>query len=389
MNKAQADYTVKMGEARTNTGDLVRDYGKLNNASQRLQRDFAEGKIDINGYTDAMQDLRQQYADHDSAISKSVAQEKAIQKAWNDTKAESYQTQNAWEKLGLSAFGADGKLKNAAASMPEIANAFKGMAPGLERDKVGVDLFGDSFVRLKPYLEQGADGIKKLDDAGKKMFPTFSQQQLDFGSKLSGDFTKMGEAAGSAKDKLGAMITPTLVTFFDDMIKKVDGLSTSLDNLNQKAAKTKQATEGIGGGGTGGGGTQGTPGKAGGGYIRGAGTGTSDSIFARLSHGEYVLRAAAVRRYGVGLLHALNSLRLSRDAFPGFAGGGMVGPVRSGYAFPESGQAGAGGRPFVLQLGAEQFAMTAPNSTIDQIERYAVRRATASAGRKPSWIGGR
>jgi len=46
--------------------------------------------------------------------------------------------------------------------------------------------------------------------------------------------------------------------------------------------------------------------RAGGGYIRGAGTGTSDSIPAMLSNGEYVIRAASVSRAGVNFLHDLN-----------------------------------------------------------------------------------
>lgn len=60
-------------------------------------------------------------------------------------------------------------------------------------------------------------------------------------------------------------------------------------------------------------------GHATGGYIQGPGTGTSDSILARLSNGEFVVRADAVRRYGTDYLHQLNSMRL-----PKFAEGGLV-----------------------------------------------------------------
>lgn len=56
-----------------------------------------------------------------------------------------------------------------------------------------------------------------------------------------------------------------------------------------------------------------------GGMVTGPGTGTSDSIFARISNGEFVMRAAAVRHYGPELLQRLNSLRL-----PKFATGGLV-----------------------------------------------------------------
>lgn len=43
------------------------------------------------------------------------------------------------------------------------------------------------------------------------------------------------------------------------------------------------------------------------GYIRGPGTETSDSIPAMLSRGEFVVRAASVRRWGLDFMHALNA----------------------------------------------------------------------------------
>lgn len=55
--------------------------------------------------------------------------------------------------------------------------------------------------------------------------------------------------------------------------------------------------------------------KATGGPVFGAGTGTSDSIPAMLSNGEYVINAKAVRRIGLPLLNALNN---------GYASGGFV-----------------------------------------------------------------
>lgn len=56
-----------------------------------------------------------------------------------------------------------------------------------------------------------------------------------------------------------------------------------------------------------------------GGYVSGPGSGTSDSVPAMLSNGEYVLRSAAVNRIGVGALNAMNA-----GAVPHFADGGSV-----------------------------------------------------------------
>lgn len=53
-----------------------------------------------------------------------------------------------------------------------------------------------------------------------------------------------------------------------------------------------------------------------GGRVRGAGTGTSDSIPAWLSNGEYVVKASSVRKYGTGMLDHINAGR--------FADGGLV-----------------------------------------------------------------
>lgn len=67
-------------------------------------------------------------------------------------------------------------------------------------------------------------------------------------------------------------------------------------------------------------------GLARGGYITGPGTSTSDSIPARLSHGEYVLSARTVRQVGVNLLDQLNfgasRVRLRKKNY--FAQGGLV-----------------------------------------------------------------
>lgn len=68
--------------------------------------------------------------------------------------------------------------------------------------------------------------------------------------------------------------------------------------------------------------------KARGGYISGPGGPRDDKIAAWLSDGEYVMRAAAVKKLGVGYLSALNSGQL-----PGFAAGGSTSTNSSGTQY--------------------------------------------------------
>ncbi len=64
-------------------------------------------------------------------------------------------------------------------------------------------------------------------------------------------------------------------------------------------------------------------GFADGGHVSGPGTATSDSIFARVSNGEFIVNAAAASKHGK-LLEAINSGKVPRFADGGIVGGGLV-----------------------------------------------------------------
>ncbi|MEU5716553.1 hypothetical protein AB0G71_12310 [Streptomyces sp. NPDC020403] len=66
-------------------------------------------------------------------------------------------------------------------------------------------------------------------------------------------------------------------------------------------------------------------GYPGGGMVSGPGTGTSDSIIARVSNGEFVIKARSVAKYGARFLAAINEGRLGMAATVGNAGGSMAG----------------------------------------------------------------
>lgn len=89
-----------------------------------------------------------------------------------------------------------------------------------------------------------------------------------------------------------------------------------------------------------------------GGSVDGPGTGTSDSIPAMLSNGEYVLNAQAVERLGVPFLNGLNTGRLR-----GFASGGLVGS--GGVAGYKAERGSNGGQVQSVNLSMNVSAMDA------------------------------
>ena len=169
---------------------------------------------------------------------------------------------------------------------------------------------------------------------------------------IQGAITRATQIAGDMEG--AATLAAALVQPFIEAAAQIEQIMAGLPQIaeagfsavaavvDQAAARIQQAISAIlasiraaiaeaarlrsqGGGGSGGGSSGGF---ASGGYVSGPGSATSDSIPAWLSNGEFVIRAAAVRRYGVQFLAALNGMRLGSSitdgAVPGFALGGLV-----------------------------------------------------------------
>lgn len=128
---------------------------------------------------------------------------------------------------------------------------------------------------------------------------------------------------------------------------------------------------------------------AGGGLVRGPGTGTSDSILARLSNFEYVIREAAVRFYGPAFLDAINQRMLPKDFFRGFSRGGMVPSRMPVPGFAAGGLVTAGSNnPITLVIGGETFSgLLGSDDVANRLLRFGRKRNFASAGRAPSRVG--
>jgi CHASE3 domain sensor protein len=129
-----------------------------------------------------------------------------------------------------------------------------------------------------------------------------------------------------------------------------------------------------------------------GGHVRGAGTSTSDSIPAWLSNNEFVVKAKAVSKYGVGLLRAINS---GQFEIPKFANGGLVNALGSlggttpRYAFADRAARSTGGGPTTtlnLTLDGQQYnGLMAPADVANRLVVHAQSKKVTSAGRKPTW----
>lgn len=183
-----------------------------------------------------------------------------------------------------------------------------------------------------------------------------------------------------------------LVSAFNSAVEKV---KTYVRDLAASAMKYLQpivdlintitgGTAGFSGGGP-------VPAFSGGGKVRGPGTETSDSIWARLSNNEFVMRAKAVRKYGVSLMNSINE---GRFKVPKFNMGGLnvIGPAlpRTNYADGGPVNSTANLRPITLSVLGETFTgLLGPEDVVGRMTKFALARQARSGGRKPEWVGKR
>ncbi len=164
-----------------------------------------------------------------------------------------------------------------------------------------------------------------------------------------------------------------------------DALTRAIQSVNQLANSLASlpSLKDYSGSNTGQAGMASSGGFAGGGFVLGPGTSTSDSIPAWLSTGEFVVRAAAVQKYGLDLFRRLNGMTVNtpKTFSPRFAMGGLVSP--SSLSSAQS-----SGRPLVLQIDGKSFGgLSGPPGVVNALEKHVTQRRLSSTTKTaPSWV---
>ncbi|ESY16290.1 MULTISPECIES: hypothetical protein [unclassified Mesorhizobium] len=288
---------------------------------------------------------------------------------WEDIKAGAAA---AWQFIQDGAAVAWGAIVQGATDLwGQIVGGFQeGQQMAVDAFNAVVDAVVQTWDALRDRLGQISDAIVN------RIFGSFSGLK----ERIAGIWNSIAETASAAFGRIGS--------FIDGMISRI---SAAIARLKELVGLGNSAGSSGGGGGG--------QGFARGGYLaNGPGTSTSDSIMARLSVGEFVLQAKAVRRLGVNFLHALNQgadpLRAMRgfsiggavDNFnrsmsvPRFAGGGSVGIA----AASKGSASGMTNVRLDFGLGAQDvFDLIGESHVVNKLHRFAVKSALQTTGRKP------
>ena len=282
------------------------------------------------------------------------------------------------------------KLKQAVvfATFPLIELELKGAVNLVKGLSVELGRIKDGFIALGPAANQAFAGIRdQMKGFGERTGITafFSKLWTDFttqGTKAFVDLTPtwdwlVGYFKGGMADPWKTFQDAAEGTF-NRIMAAWDKVATYLADRAKAAWDVAKPFLSAPGG------VLPAPGLAAGGMVRGPGTGTSDSVLARLSAGEFVMKTAAVDHWGPRFMHALNNLKNPM----GFAEGGLVGlgaslMPPSGARFAEGGLAATeAGTPIHLHFpGGGQVQLHGDKAVVRSLLREARRAGMVSAGR--------
>lgn len=171
------------------------------------------------------------------------------------------------------------------------------------------------------YTETQAEAVAKvLRESLKGQIEAVNNSRMDLGITVdTRDATDdVNTFVGDANNLLAGVNSVTIKTETDKAKADVKAAVTSINNIlagiKDKTVKVTTVYQSTGGS------SLGVVRAATGGLVTGPGSATSDSITARLSNGEYVVKASAVGHYGVDFMNALNNMSLQS----GSLGGGTV-----------------------------------------------------------------
>lgn len=189
-----------------------------------------------------------------------------------------------------------------------------GLISHLEGQQQLKALYGETVAELEkqiPVLEKLAQMPGAQGEAAKNSLEGMKIKIAELknaGNDLEKTF-KEGLTAGLQSSIVG--LAKGTMTLREAVLNLANTIINAMINIaaQQLAMQAASATSGWWGA-IAGAFSSGTVTAATGGYIRGPGTSTSDSIPARLSNGEFVVRADSVSHYGVGFMHAINRRQL-------------------------------------------------------------------------------
>lgn len=136
----------------------------------------------------------------------------------------------SFSALGVKTKDAKGNLRSTSDVLVDVAEKFTTMKDGTEKTAAITGLFGKKGVALLPFLNKGADGIKKFSQEAEDLGIVISKDTIAASQKLKGDLAELDATTQGIKTTIGADLIP--------VVQQVVSAFLELYKANQKTIRS-------------------------------------------------------------------------------------------------------------------------------------------------------
>ncbi|WMJ83408.1 phage tail protein [Oscillospiraceae bacterium LTW-04] len=115
-----------------------------------------------------------------------------------------------FQKLGVSATDANGKLRNQEDVLFDTIDAFQKMEDGTEKARLAQELFGRSGTELMPLLNGQAGSMEEMRKQAHELGLVIADDAVDAGVKFTDTIDQMKRSFGAAATQVGVKLMPII-----------------------------------------------------------------------------------------------------------------------------------------------------------------------------------
>lgn len=142
-----------------------------------------------------------------------------------------------FDKLGVSIYDGNGKLKDQEAIMNEALYKLADMKNGTEKARLATELFGKAGIEMMPMLNQGSGAMEELTKRAHDLGLVLSDETVDAGVVLGDTMDDVKKSFGAIVTKLGAQVMPVVQKGLDWILGKMPMIQGAFEKFEPIATK--------------------------------------------------------------------------------------------------------------------------------------------------------
>jgi hypothetical protein len=140
------------------------------------------------------------------ALSSSVG---ILSRNMSETAQNTGTAKEAFKALGIDVKDQNGNLKDADTMLKELSGKFAEMPNGVQKTALSMEFFGRSGRDMIPILNEGAKGIGKLLDEGKK-YRSWTESEAKESALLNDNLDRLGMMSKGGAEAIGKQLIPAM-----------------------------------------------------------------------------------------------------------------------------------------------------------------------------------